>query len=107
MFFADGGPAFNPAHAINQLFYHRLFKKLAADILLRTVVAARHSASNLWSPCADRLSGVVFSPVTDGNESAPALQTKLFADVSVNKEKRIFDRAMETIRDIHWCDMTR
>ena len=105
MFLADGGPAFNPAHTINQLFYFRLFKKLEADIL-----CVRHSAFNsiehLWSPCADRLSGVVFSPIADGDESAPALQTKLSSDVSVDKEKRIFYRAIETRRDKHRYDMT-
>ena len=72
--------------------------------------AARHSAFNslehLWSPCADRLSGVVFSPIADGDESAPALQTKVSSDVSVDKEKRIFDKAMETTRDNHWYGMT-
>ena len=98
MFLADGVPNFNPAHTINQLFYFRLFKKLEADILCVMTYAARHSAfnsiENLWSACADRLSGVVFSPIADGDESAPALQTKLSSDVSVDKEKRTFDRAM-------------
>ena len=110
MFIADGGPDFNSAHTINRLFYFRLFKKLEADILCVMTYTARHSAFNsiehLWSPCADRLFGVVFLPIEDGDESAPALQTKLSSDVSVDKEKRIFDRAMETIRDKHWYDMT-
>ena len=109
MFLADGGPDFNPAHTINQLFYVRLFKKLEADILCVMTYAARHAAlkstEHLWSPCAGRLSSVVFSSIADGDESAPASQTKLSSDVDVDEEKRIFDRAMETIRDNHWYDI--
>ena len=65
MFLTDGGPDFNPAHTIIQLFYFRRFKKLEADILCVMTYAARRSAFNstehLWSPCADRLSGVFTS----------------------------------------------
>lgn len=108
MFLADGGPDFNPSHIANQLFYYRLFKKLDADILTVMTYAARYSAFNpiehLWAPLSNRLSGVVFSPLVDGDTTAPALQSGNDAATVRQKEGTIFNRAMDDIKDKHWKD---
>lgn len=108
MFLGDGGPDFNPSHIANALFYYRLFKKLDADILSVMTYAARYSAFNpvehLWAPLSNRLSGVVFPPLVDGDKAAPALQSGIDEATIRQKESIVFDRAMNDMKDKHWKD---
>lgn len=110
MFLADGGPDFNPSHIANSLFYYRLFKKLDADILDVMTYAARYSAFNpiehCWSLASNHLAGVVFSPLVDEDTAAPALQSGLDEEVRKQKEKVIFDRAMNAMASQHWYNLT-
>ena len=109
MFLSDGGPDFNPAHIANELFYYRLFKELNADILGVMTYAARYSAFNpiehLWAPLSNHLSGVVFSPLVDGDKAAPAFQSSLSEETTKGKESVVFDRAMNDIKEKHWKDL--
>ena len=109
MFLADGGPDFNPSHIANSLFYYRLFKKLDADILDVMTYAARYSAFNpiehCWSLASNHLAGVVFSPFVDEDNVAPALQSGLDEEIRKQKEKVIFDRAMNAMASQHWYDL--
>ena len=106
-FLTDGGPDFNPSHMANALFYYRLFKKLDADMLAVMTYAARCSAFNciehLWSPRSNDLSGVVFSPLADGDTRPPCQQSLANNDL-MEKEKLVFDRAMKQIENQHWKD---
>ena len=110
MFLADGGPDFNPSHLANSLFYYRLFKKLDADILDVLTYAARYSAFNpiehCWSPASDKLASVVLSPVLDDDTVAPVLQSGLDRETLEEKEKNVFDRAINAICHQHWNGLT-
>ena len=105
MFLADGGPDFNLAHMVNELFYFRLFKKLEADVLAVMTYAARYSAFNpinCWSPASNKLASVTFSPLENENDNvACALQSGLDSDTLKVKEK-VFDRAMSALAEEHW-----
>ncbi|XP_038075706.1 uncharacterized protein LOC119743388 [Patiria miniata] len=56
---ADGGPDFNVNHAVNEIYYGRLFKQCKLDALIATSYCPGHSALNpverLWAPCTRAL----------------------------------------------------
>ena len=108
MALADGGPDFSPNSELNALYFYRLFRKLNLDMLSVFSYAARYSAFNpvehLWSPLSNHLSGVVFSARLEGESKAPSQQSGLSNDEIKEKEKAVFDKALQELSQ-HWKDI--
>lgn len=103
---SDGGPDFNPTSVVNSFYLYRLFKLLNLDILAAFTYAAHYSAFNciehLWFPLSDKLSSVVFSNLTAGDTKPPVALSKISNEILNEKEKEIFDMAMNSISNGHW-----
>ena len=105
MAIADGGLDFGPNLELNALFSYRLFQKLKLDIFSVFLNAAQYSSFNpvehLWPPLSNHLSEVDFSPCIKGESIAPSQQSSLSDNAVKEKEKTIFDKALEGLNQ-HW-----
>ena len=106
MLISDGGPDFNPMSLLNEVFLFRLFRSLHLDFLSVFTYAARYSAFNcvehLWAPLSNKLASIVFSPIYPGDKNPPIRQRNLSTEERENKERYIFDTAMERLSTVHW-----
>ncbi|XP_071478062.1 uncharacterized protein [Diadema antillarum] len=101
----DGGPDFNPNHAVNQFFYSRFFHHMNLDAMVVTSYASGDSALNpvehVWAPCTRALTGV-YLPATLPGETCPPHRQRLSAEEKLAKENAVFDAAMSRIKDSYW-----
>ena len=101
MLLSDGGPDFNPSSVLNQIHFYCLFKVLKLDFMSVFTYAARYSAFNpiehLWSIMSNKLSGVIFSPIVDGEDKSPCQQAGLSQDEVARKEAIVFNNAMKEL----------
>ena len=72
--------------------------------------ASGYSAFNciehLWSPLSKKLAGAVFPNTLQGESKPPIHQGGLTKDQCAEREKQIFDRAMENIENGYWSNRT-
>ena len=105
---ADGGPDFNVNHAVNELYYGRLFKQCKLDALIATSYCPGHSALNpverLWAPCTRALTSASIPAALPG-EWPPCHQSKLTEQDRLNKEKVVFNNVMVDINN-YWSTTT-
>ncbi|XP_072168657.1 uncharacterized protein [Diadema setosum] len=106
---ADGGPDFNVNHATNWFFYGRFFREMNLDALVVTSFCPGDSAMNpiehLWAPCTRRLTGVALPSSLPG-EMLPPSQQRLEPEDRLLKEHRVFNLAMDRIKNSYWKDLT-
>ena len=105
----DDGSDWNLSYLVNQLYFFRVWRELGLDILGFISYAAKYSAYNniehLWSPLSKALSGVILPSVLEGENEIPCKQP-LAPSVLEEKEKSVFDQAMQLVVSEYWKDLS-
>ena len=105
----DNGSDWNISYLVNQLYFFRVWRELGLDILGFISYAAKYSAYNniehLWSPLSKALSGVILPSVLEGENEIPCKQS-LAPSVLEEKEKSVFDQAMQLVVSEYWKDLS-
>ena len=68
--------------------------------------SAFNPIEHCWSPASDKLASVVLSPVLDDDTVAPVLQSGLDRETLEEKEKIVFDQAINATCHQHWNGLT-
>ena len=89
----DNGPDWNMLSTVNSLYFCRLWRNSALDVLGLCSYAARYSAYNniehTWSLMSRRLASVILPSALDGDIVPPYKQTNLSLDESREKEAQV------------------